>query len=275
VFVAPGQDTVAFGDLFIADWLYDGHLRQGSVPLRKIQPAPKGQEMAFAPARQSAEDWLLSYGQSSPAVIVDDDCHIDGVLEGRADGSIGGRLHFIAIRPANQAEMEMTDHFSLLPWHDPLEGVLPRKGFKQVVIDFNRRLSVNIKDGDEAEHFKALRVACPTPEGRSELLVRWSASSTRRGPMVAADASDKLARLLDEHGYDNGKAAARTLGTLLGSNWELEGGVEDAIGDAAEHRHDPEQLLDQIGKAYDEIEHRLSTARKAMKATRHSAPARG
>ncbi len=275
MFLASGQGPVAFGDLFVADWLYDGHLREGSVPLRRIQPAPKGQDLAFAPARRSAEDWLLAYGQSSPAVIVDDDCHIEGVLEGRADGSIGGRLHFVAVRPASQAELEMTSHFSLLPWRDPPEGILPRKGFKQAAIDFNRRLSVHIKDRHEAGRLKARRVASPTPDARAELLARWSASSTRRGPMVAADASDKLARLLDEHGYDDGATAAQTLGALLGSNWALEGGVEDAIGDAAEHRHAPEQLLDQIGQAYDEIERCLTAARAAVDAARRSAPARG
>lgn len=274
MFVAPGEGPVAFGDLFVADWLFDGHLREGSVPLRKIQPAPKGHDSAFAPAQRSAEDWLLSYGQRSPAVIVDDDCHIEGVLGGRA-GSIGGRLHFVAVRPANQAEMDMTSHFSLLPWPDQLEDTLPRKGFKQVAIDFNRRLSVNIKDGDEAERFEALRVASPTTAGRSDLLVRWSASSTRRGPMVATDASDKLARLLDDRRYSDGAAAARALGRLLGSNWLLEGAIEDAIGDAAEHRCDPEELLDRIGQAYDEIERHLSAARDAMIAARGAAPARG
>jgi hypothetical protein len=168
----------------------------------------------------------------------------------------------------------MKSHFSLLPWPNPPEGLLPRKGFNQAVIDFNRRLSVNIKDGQEAKRLEALRVASPTKEGCQELLVRWSASSTRRGPMVAADASDKLARLLDQHGYADETPAAKALGALLGTSWMLEGAIEDAIGDAAEHGHDPKQLLDQIGQVYDEIERRLSVAREAMTAARHSVPAR-
>lgn len=273
MFAAPPAGPIGFGDLFSADWLFDVHLREGSTPLRKLDPTPKGLDQAFAPARRSDARWLLSYGRLSPAVIVDDDCHIEGVLEGRAGEPLGGRLHLVAIRAANDLEMQTTSHFSLLPVPDPPQGVLPPKGFKQVVVDFNRSMSVQVKDSAEAQRFKALRVANPTDEGREELLVRWSACSTRRGPIVATDASDKLARLLKSAGYDDSRPVAAALGELLGGVWVLEGATEDAIGAALEKGADPEQLLGEIERVYDQIERLVGQARQGLAVTRGSAPA--
>lgn len=217
--------------------------------------------------------WLLSYGRRSPAVIVGDDCHIEGVLEGRAGEPLGGRLHLVAIRAANDLEMQTTSHFSLLPVPDPPQGVLPPRGFKQVVVDFNRSMSVQVKGSAEAQRFKALRVANPTDEGREELLVRWSACSTRRGPIVATDASDKLARLLKSAGYDDSRPVAAALGELLGGVWVLEGATEDAIGAGLEKGADPEQLLGEIERVYDQIERLVGQARQGLAVTRGSAPA--
>jgi hypothetical protein len=102
---------------------------------------------------------------------------------------------------------------------------------------------------------------------------RSAVRGTRRGPIVATDASDKLARLLTSVGYGDSRPVAEALGELLGGVWVLEGATEDAIGAALEKGADPEQLLDEIEQVYDEIERLVGQARQGLAVTRGSAPA--
>jgi hypothetical protein len=103
---------------------------------------------------------------------------------------------------------------------------------------------------------------------------RSAVRGTRRGPIVATDASDKLARLLTSAGYGDCRPVAEALGELLGGVWVLEGATEDAIGAALEKGADPEQLLGEIEKVYGEIERLVGKARQGLAVTRSSAHAR-
>lgn len=273
---------VAFGDVFEVGWVGDVYV--GSSSERLMRQTLRGGAVGFVPAQpdQRSERWVVSAGQASRlsapirCMVTNDDCHIEGVIQGRADSetgrrlSAGGRLLLAPIRPASPDEVAQTGSFKRLPVVGEGSGLVVPPSFGHGgLIDFDQ--TFNLKLGrDDVAAFVAGRIASPTADGRRVLERKWAAFSARRGPMVSELASAQLYRLV--HGRDGELPG---LFELLASTWELEGRVAEEIASAEERRRagasvDPVPLLAGLSRAYDAMRSKLEAAQAELDGLRPS-----
>jgi hypothetical protein len=269
MFRAGAGEQVAFGDLVEASWLFALELRRESVALAPIQPPPKGRTQAFAPQKHQTGLWVLGFGDPQRAVLLDDDCHLEGVFKGRGDPGKtddafegGGRVLLAAVRVASPDEMKLEGHFALHPLVSDPDGLFVNKPYrKRALIDLTRIFTLRLPDEDAIEELRGARIGRVEEAAHRTLKAAWSARSVRRGPMVATDAADKLARILSEAGHTGADAVPERLTRLLSAVWYLEGAAEDAIGD---YKDGIAGLLHGVEAMCDEIETLVAELRTAL-----------
>lgn len=246
-----------FGDIFEAPWIFDLVLRWDSRPVT-LQPLPgRPNERAYFPqdvstiksrrdfpkdtivAHADIVNLAIGHGNGTLAVVVSDTCDIDEAVNVRVGK---GRLTFAALTklPPGGDERDTAlnttafDRYPLRPQ--------PELEFEGGVIEFQQGFSIMAKDLLEA----ATRVlTIDEEEIRQNLHYRWSAHTTRHGPVAAADGALKLAKLLTANGdperartlrFDPGTSleplardVIEPLRSVLLLPWLLEGPVFDRI----------------------------------------------
>jgi hypothetical protein len=259
-FGAPGP-APAFGDVIELPWLAAAQLRADSTFLRQVDI--DGQPTGFAPtSKPGSPPAVLTFGQRGPGVVVDDDYHVEDVLVGRGE-RVGGRLRLAAVRPASPDEMELTGHFSLMPL--PGEAPFARKPFRgRPIVDFAATVSIAVRDRSEAETVLAGRVATPSAELREQMRAHWSAHATRRGPIVAGDAAEKIAGLLSAQGFAGAETLRDASRELLTALWLYEGRIEDAMNDWVERQAPGSDFIAAAGQVFDVLQTHLDATRSAL-----------
>jgi hypothetical protein len=248
-----------FGDIFEAPWIFDLVLRSDAVPVSLQSVGKAGVEAFFKQdistirgrraypkdrvvVHADAEGLAIGHGNGALAVIVSDTCDIaEAVREKR------GRLKFSALAqlPPEGAERDKAlatmafDRYPLRPQSEI--------GFEGGVIEFQQSFSIMSKDLVESAS-RLLTVA--DEEVRQKIHYRWSAHSTRHGPVAAADGALKLAKLLTANRDverattlrvdptapidELARAVVEPLKAVLLLPWLLEGPIIDRIGAALE-----------------------------------------
>jgi hypothetical protein len=259
-FGAPGA-APAFGDIVELPWLADAQLRADSTFLRRVDI--DGQPTGFAPtSKPGSPPAILTFGQRAPGVIVDDDCHVEDVLVGRGE-KVGGRLRLAAVRPASPDEMKLTGHFSLMPL--PGEAPFDRKPFRgRPIVDFAATVSIAVRDRSEADAVIAGRIATPSDALREEMRARWAAHATRRGPIVAGDATEKIADLLLAQGFEATETLRNTSRELLTALWLYESRIEDAMTDWVERQASGADFIAAADQVLDVLQQNIDATRSAL-----------
>ena len=232
--VEPDHHDVTFGDLIELPWISDAHLRPASERLMPV--TMKRGATGFRPSEQheTSDRWLAYSQQASSArnmiraVIVSDECQVEGVLRGRVPHAQngrdpGGRLLLAAIRPASPDEMSMRA-FSRLVVADPGEWPAATTGYDHgAVLDFDQTFNVKLQASDVAA-FAAGRIGIAT---RPDLLARrWSAYAVRRGPLLAQEAASQIHQILTGQTEPD---ALPDMFSFLSLLWAGEGQIEDHV----------------------------------------------
>ncbi len=261
-----------FGDAFEAPWIFDLVLRSDSVPVSLQQVPGRPHQQAFDPqdistvrgrreypkdrivVHADAEGLAIGHGNGALAVIMSDACDIDEAVRDKR-----GRLKFAALAKLPPEGEERDKALATLAFDRYPVPPQPEIGFDGGVIEFQQSFSIMTKDLVES----AARVlTIDDDEVRQQLHYRWSAHTTRHGPVAAADGALKLARLLSANGDPElaralrldltarldslDQAVVEPLKDLLLIPWLLEGPVVDRIGTALEEGRASRPLVDDV-----------------------------
>jgi hypothetical protein len=176
---------------------------------------------------------------------------------------VGGRLRLAAVRPASPDEMKLTWHFSLMPL--PGEPPFDRKPFRgRALVDFAATVSIAVRDRSEADAVIAGRIATPSDALREELRARWAAHATRRGPIVAGYATEKIAEELCTQGFKGTEALRDTSRELLTALWLYEGRIEEAMTEWVERQASGADFIAAADQVLDVLQTHLDATRSAL-----------
>jgi hypothetical protein len=121
--------------------------------------------------------------------------------------------------------------------------------FSGGIAELRYATGVAIKSSDMVKELKNARSLRLDRDLSAHLEARWGAHTSRRGPVVAANASEKLTVLLGSTGAH--AATSAELKRLLSTTWSVEGAIADLVDNADEAARagnsiDPDGLLEQI-----------------------------
>jgi hypothetical protein len=237
--------SLSFGDICSADFFYDAYLRADASTLReRFQTADKAPWLkkafgvdelrSYVPVNpevpalkpQEGEDFLLAHGSHfERAICLSDDCEIESRL-GRAGAEPTGHILFAPVTEVIEAQRKT---FTQVNWgrmlliEDDGPVVEIRRVFPVAAEDVAARLSEEALEHDPVEQVALLR-----------LQSWWQAYSSRRGPLVAAANSAKLASALQAHSVENADSVKSALSNVMALSWAMEGRSMERVGQAVD-----------------------------------------
>lgn len=253
------SEPVLFGDLFVADFLFDAWLEEDATLLGALRV--RGGHTAYgAHAAPSADPHLLAHGRVPVAVmLVNDDCYATRVFERKHDT----RLQFVPVFALDQDEQERQRQLSSSDYtRFPLPPEPPI--FEGGVAHLNYPFGFDVVDAAARTRLRAKRIAQLSKKLALALEHRAGAHNVRRGMLVASTTRRKLEALLDDAA--GSKIAAKNLSKLLSITWALEGGIADQVDIAVERSDNPEDLIAQLVAWTDDIADAAAAARDALAA---------
>jgi hypothetical protein len=262
----PAEAEIRFGDIFEAGWLFDAWLETDAAQLGPF--IAKGGHTGYGAhvARDLDSEFVLAHSNVPKAMLaVNDDCYLETVLIRHARG----RVHLAPVfglpeDPEERAELLNTSAFSRFPM--PVD-----KDFSGGIAELRYATGVSIKSGDMAQELKDARSLRLDRDLSAHLEARWGAHTSRRGPVVAANTSDKLTALLGGAGAH--AATSAELKRLLSTTWSVEGAIADLIDDVDEAARagnsiDPDGLLEKIELRLQTLADALADAQGATATSR-------
>jgi hypothetical protein len=256
MYIKPSEEAeIRFGDIFEAGWLFDAWLETDAARIGPFMA--KGGHTGYGAhvARDQDSEFVLAHSNVPKAMLaVNDDCYLETVLVRHERG----RVHLAPVfglpqDPEERTELLNTSAFSRFPMpvHEDFSGG---------IAELRYATGVAIKSSDMAKELKNARSLRLDRDLSAHLEARWGAHTSRRGPVVAANTSEKLTVLLGSTGAH--AATSAELKRLLSTTWSVEGAIADLVDDADEAARagnsiDPDGLLEQI-------EVRLQTLAEAL-----------
>ena len=262
LYAKPPKDApVLFGDLFVADFLFDAWLEEDATLLGALRV--RGGQTAFGAHAVIAEDThLLGHGRVPvAAMLVNDDCYAARVFERKDDS----RLQFVpvfALAPdekERERQLSSSDYtrFPLRPDPPVFQGGLAR---------LNCPFGFDAVDDAARDRLRDRRVAQLSEKLARQLEHRAGAHNVRRGTLVASTTGRKLETLLV--GTRDSKAVAKKVSKLLSTTYAIEGAIADRIDIAVEGGEAPDACLAQIISWANEIASAAADARDALAAAK-------
>jgi hypothetical protein len=209
----PADESLTFGDVIEADWLFDVYLRESSERLtakvdgggnvtgyvsRKTPYKGKGKAKDYAVAFATNGDAIadgegdpseightLSFGDKRRAIVLTDECETDKVI------AKGGRLMVASLMtwPTVPKEIDALLAEDGSSWRRfPLP---PEPGWDGAVVDFSRHAAVWHEAVPHADILFSL-----DPKRSALLKVAWAAYATRHGPLAVADGVKKIIEMI-------------------------------------------------------------------------------
>ena len=261
LYVKPPKDVpVLFGDLFVADFLFDAWLEEDATRLGALNL--HGRRTAYGTHAVTEEDThLLAHG-STPiaAMLVNDDCYVERVFK-RKDSS---RLQFVPVFALDKDEEKRASQLSSSDYTlFPLRPAPPV--FQGGVAYLNCPFGFDVMGDAARDSLREKRVAQISQKVGLQLEHRVGAHNTRRGMLVASTTRRKLEALLVD--TPEGKATAKSVSKLLSTAWAIEGGIVDRIDIAVERGETPDAFLSQLVTWTENLACTAADARRALAAT--------
>jgi hypothetical protein len=253
-------DPVLFGDVFVADYLFDAWLAEDTVQLGSYRAAGGGIGYSAAAARDE-EDYLLARGRRPiAALLVSDDCYIQRVFD---PAQVETRLHFAPVFALADNETERHRQLSTGAYSQfPLP---PDKFFQSGgVAELNCPFGFDVTQTTTADSLCQVRVAQLTAKPVQLLETRWGAHASRRGALVASTTRRKLAGLL--RSTKEGQAAAEAVAKLLSATWSHEGAIIDRVDIAAEKSESLDVFVGELITRVEGIQVQSENAAAALRA---------
>ncbi|HEY6088709.1 MAG TPA: hypothetical protein VD771_02865 [Gemmatimonadaceae bacterium] len=228
-------------------------------------PALQSDEDAIAFSRHLPlrdADFVLGHGTSCRAVIVSEDCVIDGEF-GRGEDQRRGRLLFAAIRDSTEEEIRgLIDNPTFDRFPLPADELVDQGG----IVDLRRLFMISVDSVDPD-----LRFASLSDDVAEDLAVHWSAYVTRHGPLPGLRNSEKLALLLAGGRTALPSEEHRRIGGLVSevvnSSWRFEGEALEGISVAFDEGAGAEEAVVNVTTALDDLAGRALAAAEALRAT--------
>ena len=239
---------ILFGDIFVADWLFDAWLEEDAERLGAF--TAKGNNPAYGAHAASADaDFLLAHARTpSAAMVMNDDCRIRTIVELRKEG----RLMFAPIfplpkNPSDRIQQLQSSAFYRLPLN-------PGDEFAGGTVDLESTFTVRLPNAKAVDRLRSHRIVRLDPRGRRLAEARWGAHSVRRGPVVAKTVSEKFLELLPE--CDPAAGIDKAIAGIVSHTWRTAGAIPDLIDTAAEpDSHITKQaLVDELVRQLEELE---------------------
>jgi len=262
----PDEAEIRFGDIFEAGWLFDAWLESDAARLGPFKA--KGGHTGYGAhvARDQDSEFVLAHSNVPKAMVaVNDDCYLETVLIRHERG----RVHLAPVfglpeDPDERADLLNTSAFSRFPM--PVHA-----DFSGGIAELRYATGVAIKNSDMAKELKNARSLRLDRDLGAHLEARWGAHTSRRGPVVAANASDKLTPLLGSAGSH--AATSAEVKRLLSTTWSVEGAIAGLIDDAEEavragKPSDPDGLLEQIELRLQTLAEALADAQRTAATSR-------
>jgi hypothetical protein len=252
------DDPVLFGDLFIADFLFDAWLEEDAAKLGALRV--RGGHTAYAThAAIAGENHLLAHGEVPvAAMLVNDDCYAARVFE-RKESS---RLQFVPVFALDPDEITRERQLSSADY--TLFPLRPDPLFQGGIAYLNCPFGFNVPGEAARDRLRKKRVAQLSEKLAYQLEHRFGAHSVRRGMLVASTTRKKLEVLLAA--APTHKAAAKSVSKFLSTTWAIEGGIVDRVDSAAEDGEAPDALLNQLTQWVDQVARAATDARDALSA---------
>ncbi|MGD0165896.1 MAG: hypothetical protein ABSC51_01205 [Gaiellaceae bacterium] len=274
MYLKPATNAgIRFGDILQAEWLFDAWLESDAV---RIGPFfAKGGNTGYGAhvARDIEEEFALAHSRIPKAMlVVNDDCYLETVLVRHKHG----RVHLAPIFdfteasedpeapevPEERDESLAIVAFSRFPM--PMQG-----NFTGGIAELRYATGVSVKNARMAKELKRARILRLDHALVTHLEARWGAHSSRRGPVVAANAAEKLAALL---GSVN-TSTSDTVKLVLSTTWSVEGAIPDLIDEAEEAARngkpvDPDILLQKIEIRLQKLAEAAADAQRATAVSR-------
>jgi hypothetical protein len=237
MYLLPADEPILFGDIFVADWLNDAWLEEDAERLGKF--TAQGRFDAYgAHAVTEQSSWLLAHGRlPKAAILLNDDCYIESVLERNRRGRLQlAPVFALPDDPVERAERLNTGAFTRFP-------LPPAAEFAGGVADLSCTFGIQIKNRNVGARFARQRTLRLDEYGRTLLEARWGAHAARRGPVVARTVAGKLAELLDDSQQADAKKAVER---LLARIWSSEGAIPDLIDTGTEDGRPADDILTDV-----------------------------
>ena len=225
---------------------------------RRVVAGPDGIQV-FSPAIPlgTEEDALLAHGLPTHAIVLSDECDIEEVF-GRG-GTPKGRLLFAAV-----SERE-TSEINAVAEHEPFDRfALPAGGdWPGGVAELRRVFMVDVRAIDPEKTPRVTRLGDGLSQG---LAITWAAYATRRGPLAASKAAEKLAGLSSRGGEVSPeiRAAAVSVAQTVAAAWTMEAEGLDEAAIAFEDGADPNPAVERLIESLQELATQASAAATAL-----------
>jgi hypothetical protein len=278
------EGEVTFGDLFASGSVFhDAYLRSDATSLgqhtlkgqkaerlaegltkglnnRSVVAGPDGINV-LSPAIPlgNEEDALLAHGLPTHAIVLSDECDIEEVF-GRG-GKPKGRLLFASVSERPVAEI------NAVALQEPFDRfALPAsEGWPGGVAELRRVFMVDVRAIDLENTPRVTRLDDALSQ---RLAITWAAYATRRGPLAASKAAEKLALLLSRGSEvtPDIKAAALSAAQTVAAAWTMESEGLDGAAIALEEGTDPDPVVARLIESLQELAIQASAAAAALDA---------